>query len=190
MATLLLNKQELSEILAILWRAKEEATDDDGVFLSGALTTGIIKLNEQFTLRFGAGVPEPLFKLTELEAEFAASDEIFSEDVSEVHIEAVLDTHFDAPEVEISIYGAGGPSAEDFPMIHRVIDGSLLAPPELLEAGLPVSVERVIRLFDLDCLKILADRQVPLLWNPGWTSAATIRPEKPDTELLLRLEAR
>ena len=188
--SLLLTKDELAEVLKVLWAAKEEGAGDKGDFLSGPLIPALTKLNGQFEIRFGGVAIPPSITLAELEVEFSACDEIFAEDVSEIHIEAALDVHFRSAEVEVSIFGAGGPEAEEFPMVHRIVEGYLIAPEELIEAGLPVPVTRVLSLFDKACLKVLADRGVPVVWNPGWESETTINLCNPDHELILRLEPR
>jgi hypothetical protein len=183
MGSLILNRDELSAVVEVVTEARENG-------LNGPLTTALSKLRAQLAVRFGDSPATPIFTIARLGQEPSGENEIVVGDVHEVHVNACIDGRFQCAKVEVNFYGYGGEKACSVPVASMAIDGETLVPRVLLEAGLPVPVERVLALFCPEILANFSDRLISVKWNAGWDSEAVINLANPDPNLILRLETR
>lgn len=107
--------------------------------------------------------------------EFEDVGEDLEADLSGVHVKAVRDVHDGGVELEIYVFGKGLEENEP-PVVHVPIPMSSGLFDDEADLEETVSPASILKLFDDSFLKLVNQKGLKIIWNPGWPTEAVIFP--------------
>lgn len=115
-----------------------------------------------------------------LEFWFSDNGEKLERDISEVHVICILYCKDYQIDFSVDVFGKNG--TKGLPIYSEVI------PIESGKAfpGQTVSPLFVTEIFEERVLRLFSEKGLEILWNPGWTYSAEIKPLNPNPLIKLR----